>query len=77
MPKMPKNVSADKSLRREQKRNKQIHGMVVDGRSALFNRTVNRRNRKSCPQCGKPKNKKAKLCKDCLHNPMVQKSSIA
>lgn len=75
MPKMPKNVSADKSFRRENKRVRNKTKMVVDGRSALFNRVVNQRNKKTCPICHGPKNKKSKACKSCLSNPVLEKKN--
>ena len=74
---MPNKLSADKSLRRENKRNKLKSGMRVVGRSALFNRVVNQRNKKRCPGCGKEKNKKARLCKECLINPTPKNESLS
>lgn len=71
MPKMPKNVSADKSMRREAKRKRDRSGMVVTGRSALLKRVPQGHNKRRCSLCGGPKNKKARVCKQCETNPPV------
>lgn len=65
--KMPKNTRAEKSIKRENKSNK------------LRRKESKKKTKfkKTCPSCGKPKNKKAKFCKECSHGvplPIVVKS---
>ena len=81
-------ASINRALRREAKQTSKKNRMPKHGKTSLatigkldrvpkgvIDRATGKKNKKMCPKCGGPKNKKALFCKDCQNGNTPQKET--